>query len=150
MRTIALIVLATAPLCAQGVVSPAGQFVPRPPVHPTVFDCAADGSVVNSVTGEPIVRARVAVSVGEYSYSATTDGSGNWTLANMACAPAQLQVSRTGFLQNVSNRLGAGSPFRQINLTAGSPVHGIKTELVPQSVALGKSSTTRATLCRGS
>lgn len=139
MRTIALILIAVAPSCAQEVRTAIGQFIPRPPVQPTAFDCAADGAVVNSVTGEPIVRARVTISVAGDGYAAVTDGSGNWTLANMACAPAQLQVTRTGFLQNPAGRMYvAGSPFRQINLTSGSPVHGIRTELVPQSVAYGK------------
>jgi hypothetical protein len=123
----------------QGVVSTIGQFNSRPPVQPTAFDCAADGNVVNSATGEPIVRAHVTVAVGDYGYSAATDSSGNWTLANMACAPANLQITRNGFLQNLAPtpRTPAG-PFRLLNLTSGSPVHGIKTELVPQSVIMGK------------
>jgi uncharacterized protein (DUF2141 family) len=137
VRSIALLLLAAAPIFAQTVRNAAGQISARPPVQPTVFDCAADGSVVNSVTGEPVARARITISVGDYGYSASTDSAGNWTLANMACAPGQIQVTRTGFLQNMSTR-GPAALFRQINLTSGSPVHGLRNELVPQSVAWGK------------
>ncbi len=50
--------------------------------------------VVNSVTGEPIARARVSVnSVGSAS-STATDSSGRWTLSNIACAPGQVQATR--------------------------------------------------------
>lgn len=131
MRTIALILAASAAAGQQVAIS--GQSLARPPVQPKSFDCAADGSVTNSVTAEPIVRAHVSLFAGEYSYSATSDSSGNWALANLACLPAQLQVTRNGFLQASANR----GVFRPLNLTSGSPVHA-KTELTPQSVAFGK------------
>jgi hypothetical protein len=139
VRSIALILLAAAPMCAQGVVKNAvGQVVPRPPVQPTSFDCAADGTVVNSATGEPVVRARVSITAGDYAYSAVTDGSGGWALANLACTSAQMQITRIGFLQGGAARQTDASPFRVLRLTSGSPVHAIRTELTPQSVAYGK------------
>jgi hypothetical protein len=42
---------------------------------PSSFDCSADGTVVNSVTSEPIARARVNVMSGGTTYAATTDSS---------------------------------------------------------------------------
>ncbi len=126
-------------MCAQGVVkNAAGQMVSRPPVQPTSFDCAADGTVVNSATGEPVVRARVNITAGDYAYSAVTDGSGSWALANLACTSAQMQITRVGFLQGGAARQTDASPFRILRLTSGSPVHAIRTELTPQSVAYGK------------
>jgi hypothetical protein len=97
---------------------------------PASFDCAADGTVVNSVTGEPVVRAHVNLISGGTTYSATTDASGKWSLSNLGCAPGQVQVTRPGFLQN--------APFRGIALVSGSPVRDFKTALTPQSVAWGK------------
>ena len=52
-----------------------GAIVSRPPA-PSSFDCSADGTVVNAVTGEAIARAHVNVTVGGTTYSANTDTSG--------------------------------------------------------------------------
>ena len=98
-------------------------------------DCAADGSVVNSVTGEPIVRAHVAFTAARNVYSATTNSSGQWALANVGCGAGQLIVTRAGFLQSGSRPAGA---IQQLNLVSGLPLHDIKAHLVPQSVAVGK------------
>jgi hypothetical protein len=109
---------------------------PQQPV-PGSFDCSADGTVVNGVTGEPIARARVIIISGGTTYSAATDSSGRWTLSNLGCATGQLVVTRPGFLQNAPNSRTGGAP-RRLVLVSGSPVHDIKTELTPQSVAWGK------------
>jgi hypothetical protein len=99
-------------------------FGQQPP--PTSFDCSADGTVINSITGEPIARARVNVTPnGTAGYSTVTDSSGRWAISNMGCAPGQFQVTRPGFLQNSVRRLAP-------------PVHDLRTELIPQSVAWGK------------
>lgn len=97
--------------------------------QPTSFDCAVDGSVVNSQTGEPIVRARVTLNSAGPTPSTTTDTSGRWSFSNLPCAPAGLLVTRPGFLQQAR---------RTANLTSGSPVHDMKIELTPQSVFYGK------------
>lgn len=132
--------MAAIPACAQVAFS--GQALGRPVAAPTSFDCAADGSVTNAVTGEPVLRAHVNIIAGDYSYSAATDSSGNWSLANMACTLGQLAVSRTGYLQNApigpSGQSRDTAPRRSVRLVSGSPLHGLKTELIPQSVALGK------------
>lgn len=99
------------------------------PRLPASFDCAIDGSVVNSQTGEPIARAHVILQSTSASPSASTDSSGMWSLSNVACAPASLMVTRPGFLQQAR---------RAANLTSGSPVHDMKIELTPQSVFYGK------------
>jgi hypothetical protein len=127
MKPIPLILIAVAPAFAQNaVIRPAAS-----------FDCAADGTVLNSITGEPIARARINVQAGDGAYSTATDTSGRWTLTGMACVTAALQVTRPGFLQNVPNgRLGGA--FRSLPLVSGSPVHDLKTELIPQSVAFGR------------
>ena len=125
MKLIQLILIAA-------VLAPA-QIRSLPPQQPapSSFDCSADGTVVNSVTTEPIARARVYVISAGTTYSAATDSSGRWTLSNLGCATGQLQVTRPGFLS-------AGVAFRRLTLISGSPVHDLKTELVPQSVAWGK------------
>jgi hypothetical protein len=99
------------------------------PPQPTSFDCAVDGSVVNSETGEPIVRAHVTLQSSAGTPSTSTDSSGRWSLSNVACAPAPVLVTRPGFLQRVRGIL---------TLVSGSPQHDVKVELVPQSVFYGK------------
>jgi hypothetical protein len=123
-----LILLAAAPAFAQNaVIRPAG----------TSFDCAADGTVVNAITGEPIARARVNVMAGEGAYSTATDTSGRWALTGMACVTATMQVTRPGFLQNTPNAR-AGGAIRALPLVSGSPLRDLKTQLSPQSVAFGR------------
>jgi hypothetical protein len=142
MRSIALIPITAILALAQNQAlqnrAVSGGFgAPQPAAAPASFDCSADGSVVNSITGEPIVRARVIFTGAGTTYSTATDASGKWALSNVGCAPGQLQATRTGFLPNLGSGR-ANLPFRQLTLVSGSPVHDIKIELVPQSVVLGK------------
>ncbi|HWF10732.1 MAG TPA: carboxypeptidase-like regulatory domain-containing protein, partial [Bryobacteraceae bacterium] len=107
MRVLALLILAAAVLAqTPGLFAPNGVLTGRlgaappnqqPPAH---SDCAADGSVVNSITREPIVRAHVTINAGGTSYTTATDSSGKWAMANLGCAPGQLTVTRPGFLNN--------------------------------------------------
>jgi hypothetical protein len=129
MRLTLLLLIAAASASAQNAV-----------IRPAAvnFDCAADGAVVNAITGEPIARARVNVTAGEGAYSTATDTSGRWSLAGMACVQGRLQVTRPGFLQNTPNSRRAVDPLRPLPLVSGSPVRDLKTELTPQSVAWGK------------
>ncbi len=121
-----------------GAFSSRTDFIPGSAPQPSAFDCAADGSVVNSVTGEPIVRAHVNIIAAGNAYSTSTDSSGRWMLSGLACTRAQLQVTRPGFLQNTFAGPGRPGSIRGISLASGSPAHDLKTELVPQSVAYGK------------
>jgi hypothetical protein len=136
VRSIPLILIAAVLAPAQITRSANGAIVSQAPT-PSSYDCAADGTVVNSVTGELIARARVTLNAGGTAYSTVTDSSGRWTLSNLGCAPASLQVSRPGFLQNAPNSRAGGAP-RALTLISGSPLHDLKTELTPQSVAFGK------------
>lgn len=95
--------------------------------QPTSFDCSIDGSVLSSVTGEPIVRAHVTLQ-GPGTASTVTDASGRWSLSNVGCATTQVMASRVAFL----------SSGRDVTLVSGSPMHDVTVKLLPQSVLLGK------------
>ncbi len=125
MKSLALILTAVSFCTAQ----PSQLLRLNPPPQPTSFDCAVDGSVVNSQTGEPIARARITLNSAGSPASTSTDSSGRWSLSNVACGPAPLLVSRPGFLQQAR---------RAANLISGSPMHDMKIELTPQSVFYGK------------
>lgn len=114
-----------------------GAAAPTAPQPPARTDCAADGSVVNSITREPVVRAHVSFNAAGSSYTTTTDSGGRWAMASLACAPGQLIVTRPGFMN--SNGPGRGAVgLRSITLVPGSPARDLATDLVPQAVAWGK------------
>jgi hypothetical protein len=116
-------------LFAAAALLPGQRATVQNPAAPTVFDCGADGLVVNSLTGEPIPRARISLTAGAASYSASADSSGQWAFSNVACGTAPLTVTRPGFLQKAG---------RALKLVSGSPMHGLKIELTPQSVFYGR------------
>lgn len=133
MRSIPLILtLALAAAQGQQVRTPQGNFIPTSPPQQqqaqVPSDCAIDGSVVNALTGEPIVRAHVGMGA-PTGASTVTDASGKWSLANVSCSVTQLMATRPGFL--IRSR---PSPV----LVSGSPAHDVKLELTPQSVIYGK------------
>jgi hypothetical protein len=116
-------------LFAAAALLPGQRTTVQNPAAPTVFDCAADGLVVNSLTGEPIPRAHVTVNPGPANSTAATDSSGKWNLSNVACGAEPFTVTRPGFVQKTS---------RTLTLLSGSPVHDFKIELTPQSVFYGR------------
>jgi len=91
--------------------------------QPPSANCAADGVVVNSVTGEPIPRARVLLL--QARLAVVSDGSGKWSAANIPCGRVVFTASKTGFLQ------GGGVPSE-------APVHDLRIEMIPQAVVAGK------------
>src|SRR5579863_8985790 len=135
MKPIPLMLLGAVLAAAQiPVIAPNGQQVlsgritsqPPQPQQPTSYDCAVDGSVVNSITGEPMPRTRVSLmspASGGASSTSSADSSGKWSLSGVACGTAQVFVARPGFLMQAR---------RSLNLVSGSPVHDVKIELIPQ------------------
>ena len=84
---------------------------------PASFDCAADGTVVNSVTGEPMVRAHINLISGGTTYSASTDASGKWSLSNLGCAPGQCRSRAPAFSRMAhSGAIDARSPVRPFTI----------------------------------
>jgi hypothetical protein len=113
---------------------PASGSQSGPPPPPPATDCAASGTVVNAMTGEPIPRATV--SLGGYDAAGSaTDATGHWTISNTTCSGnRQVNASRIGFI--ASNMTGSRPPM--VNLVSGSPVSGVKISLMPESSIAGK------------
>jgi len=99
-----------------------------PQPTPLPSNCAADGVVVNSVTGEPIPRAHVMALVSQTS--GTADNLGHWSLTNITCGRLQIAATRPGFLNG-----GVRDP---LTISSESPAHDVRIQLTPQSVVLGK------------
>ena len=105
-----------------------------PTPSPPATDCAASGTVVNAMTGEPIPRATV--SLGGYDAAGSaTDATGHWSISNTTCSGnRQVNASRIGFI--ASQMTGSRPPM--VNLVSGSPVSGVKISLMPESSIAGK------------
>jgi len=100
-------------------------------------DCAASGTVVNALTGEPIVRAMVSFSGVASEPGAATDERGNWAIANLTCGTRMPTAIREGFLPGNENVPGAEAEKRMIQLVSGSPVTDVKISLTPGGVVSG-------------
>ena len=85
--------------------------------------CSADGSVVNSVTGEPF-RAPAWPSEQRAAESSPT-APDDWNVADMPCGRDRLSASKPGFLP------GPVAP-------TDAPAQDIRIELIPQAVVTGK------------
>ncbi len=91
-------------------------------------DCAIEGIVVNSISGEAIPRARVSIN-GVNGPNTTADNSGKWNFAGVPCGPARVVAQRPGFTVPA---------VRPVALVAGQPRTDFKLELTPQVVITGR------------
>jgi hypothetical protein len=107
--------------------------------------CTASGSVVNSLTGQPVAHAQVSVQ----SRGAATDADGHWSIAGLACGTVRFTVERAGYLQTVSPPVAA-APDIGLRLTpessvagkvldeAGDPVVGAEIQVYDSAVQQGR------------
>ena len=103
---------------------------------PVKSDCAADGLVVNAVTGEPVPRAHLSVLPSQQS--SVADDAGRWSISSIPCGRAQITASRPGFLMGGAGMPRTGAAFEPLRLESGSPAHGVRVQLTPQVVVAGK------------
>ncbi len=95
---------------------------------PDPADCAASGTVVNSITGAPIARVRV---TDGRDAAVTTDDIGRWNFEHLPCGDVNFKASRPTFL--------ADQPLHPEpqHLIAGAPLRDVKLTLTPQAVITG-------------
>ncbi len=114
------------------------QAQPSPGVQKQLArDCAASGTVVNALTGEPIMRAMVSFSGAASEPGAATDARGNWAIANLTCDTRMPTAIREGFLPGNENLPGAEAEKRKVQLVSGSPVTDVKISLMPGGIVSG-------------
>ena len=105
-------------------------------------DCAASGTVVNAITGEPIPKATVTFRValpGAPHSGASTDVAGKWAITNTTCGVASPTVTHAGFIDgHYQPSPGSGSSRRTIELVSGSPLHDLKIALMPEAAISGR------------
>src|SRR4051794_2454332 len=91
-------VLGTAIVAPNGVAAPfpAGSFnTANGPLRNLSNDCSADGTVVNSISGEPVPRARVNFANG---VAVTADAAGRFQATGILCGPLFVTAAKAGFL----------------------------------------------------
>jgi hypothetical protein len=140
MRVTIICLLATAVLGAQNRAASTGA---NPPQQQLPTDCAADGTVLNALTGQPLPRASVTPSANDGGTGTSTDPEGKWTIANLICGSQIFRAEKDGYIQNSYGRsaslpTGNGAPVKPAVLTSGSAAHNLKIELMPESVAIGR------------
>lgn len=104
---------------------------------PPATDCAASGTVVNAMTGEPIPRAMVSLG-GPGGSGSATDAMGRWSIANATCGPILPSAIRPGFIP--SNQQGGFfiAVPKRIQLVSGSPATNLKIQLMPEGAVVVK------------
>jgi len=108
---------------------------PQPP--PPAADCAASGTVVNSITGATISHAMVSLSGGDAAGSAT-DATGKWSILNTTCGTRRITASHLGFIPGNMYQGSAASRPTIVQLVSGSPVTDEKISLTPEASLSGK------------
>jgi len=102
---------------------------------PVPADCAADGSVVNAATGEPIPRARVFEVRSQIGTMA--DNAGRWSFSGLMCGRGAVTATRPGFLPGTARAAG-DNMTGPLTLVSGSPAHNLVIKLTPQAVLTGR------------
>src|SRR5580704_8239422 len=108
---------------------------------PPANDCAASGTVVNAITGEPVPHAMVAfgltiTGVPVPRSGTATDALGRWSITNTTCGADSPMASRPGFIDGYDPPV-SGSP-KMVELVSGSPLRNLTIRLMPEAVITGK------------
>jgi hypothetical protein len=117
--------------------NPGGPMQPNVNQAPPATDCAASGTVVNAITGEPIARAMVSLS-GPSNGGAATDSNGQWSVTNQTCGFINPTTTHPGFITGFYGQQSGQSGPRRVELVSGSPVRDLKLTLMPEGTISGR------------
>lgn len=62
-------------------------------------DCAADGTVINSLTGQALPRANVTPN-STNGAGTSTNAEGKWTISNITCGSLAFSAEKGGYIPN--------------------------------------------------
>ncbi len=104
--------------------------------------CDASGTVVNSITGEPVLRAMVSLGA-EVSAGAATDDKGRWTISGSICGEIHPSATHAGFFAggyraspNSANRDSKSGD--RVSLAPGASAPDLKIALMPEGSITGR------------
>jgi hypothetical protein len=135
VAAIALLVTATVPALAQ---NPKRRAVQHPSTGGPVIPIVATGTVVDAVTGQPVVFADVRLG----SRSDRTDRTGKFKISTNIPSQGVLSVTRSGYVAGSQNITGGGTQDFTIHLTPTPTVRlrltdGSIKELDQESIEFG-------------
>lgn len=114
---------------------------PTPSVKPE-DKCTVEGSVVNSITGEPLKKAHLSLrplgAPGGTPYGAETDGAGHFLFDGVDPGRYILSISRNGFVNQQYSPQGSSRQSSPLDLAAGQKLKQLVVKLSPQGVISGR------------
>ena len=118
--------------------------VPPPTVKPE-DKCALEGTVINSVTGEALKKARLTLRpIGMQNgmpgipYGANTDGAGHFLIDNVDPGKYTFTASRNGFVSQQYSPQGNSRQGTSLTLANGQKMKDLSFKLMPQGVIAGR------------
>jgi hypothetical protein len=106
-------------------------------LHATPATHSLSGTVVNSISGEPVRRALVQAgsSAGGNPVSVFTDAEGRFEFASLPESEIVLSVRKPGFFNELELRHSDSSPYDLVHL--GADASSVVLKLVPESTIVG-------------
>lgn len=101
---------------------------------PPKGDYKLTGTVVNSVTGEPVRRALVS----GYGQPVLTDSEGNFELDNLPQSSFTVTAKKPGFLSEGERRIGYSRSYQGQQVIVGPDSKPVTLKLVPEGIIFGK------------
>ncbi|HMD70418.1 MAG TPA: carboxypeptidase-like regulatory domain-containing protein [Bryobacteraceae bacterium] len=131
MRGLCLLLAAAAPGMAQTAFLQLGG-------KPTT---TVEGRVMNSVTGEPVVRAHVVLemdgSAGNRTFGVLTDADGRFSIGALPPDSYSVRVTRVGFVDSDSLTVDAGAGAGDSSRAAPAGTHDLEVKLKPVGAVTG-------------
>jgi hypothetical protein len=113
-----------------------------PPVVKPEDKCQIEGTVVNSVTGEPIKKARLSLRpIGQEDgvpYGTFADAAGYFLLNGLDPGTYSLMAGRNGFIMQTYSAKGSTRHATNLTLAAGQRMKEVILKLTPQAVITGR------------
>ena len=135
-----------APRTVQVPLGPSSAAQSEAPVDPKE-QCTLEGIATNAITGEPVRRVNLTISVGfdrNSAKTAVTGDDGKFSFTGLRPGTYRLRADKPGFLNQEYNTRNAGAFPGQpgngtpITLSAGQKMTDIAFKLIPQGIVAGK------------
>src|SRR6185437_1948039 len=117
------------------------QMIPPPaPRDHAKETCSLSGTVVDSITGQPVSKAALAVYSGSgagITYTSSSDGNGDFSLVGLEPGSYRLMGDRSGYVQGYYSARGSSGSGSVIRLEAGQTLKDLRFRLMPAGTVAG-------------
>jgi len=115
-------------------------FLAQQSATPTVVQARVEGTVLNSLNGQPVRKVTVILRAHDtdeaLSYADETDANGHFSIADVSPGDYALAAERPGFRQQSTGAIGAPPP--NLKLESGQQITGLTIRLTPLGVIAGR------------